>query len=249
MRREDAMATVELLYFPDCPNLPAARQQLRRALDELGRRPEWIERDVTAPDAPEHVRGHGSPTILVDGKDVTGVEPGNGSSCRVYLGSDVRGVPALKVIKAALRASSSASPPRGGGVATSLAVVPGALFSVLPIVGCPSCWPAYAGVLSSLGVPFLMDSGWLLPVTAVALVVALAGLGFRARRRRGFRPLVLGAVASAAVLGGKFVLDLDVVVYAGTVLLVAASIWNSWPNRTPATSCGPEGCVTDKVPA
>ena len=112
------MATVELLYFPGCPNLPAAREQLRRALDEIGRRSEWIERDVTAPDAPAHVRGHGSPTILVDGKDVTGAEPAGGSSCRVYLGSDVRGVPPLEVIKVALRPSGSASSPPTAGAGT-----------------------------------------------------------------------------------------------------------------------------------
>ena len=29
------MATVELLYFPDCPNVPAAREQLRIAFQRL----------------------------------------------------------------------------------------------------------------------------------------------------------------------------------------------------------------------
>ncbi len=228
MRPADTVATVELLYFPDCPNLPAAREQLRRALEEVGRRAEWLEHDVMAPHAPAHVRGFGSPTILVDGKDVAGADPTSGGSCRVYPGSDVRGVPALAAIRAALRVR----PPRGGSLASSLAVVPGVLLSALPVLSCPSCWPAYAGVLSSLGVPFLMDSAWLLPVTVAALGLALGGLGYRARRRRGFGPLVLGAVASAALLGGKFVLELDAVLYAGTVLLVAASLWNSWPTRT-----------------
>jgi hypothetical protein len=100
---------VELLYFPDCPNVPAAREQLRRACAAAGVPAVWSEVDVTSEGAPSHARGYGSPTVLVDGKDVTGAAPGVGSSCRIYVGSDVRGVPPLDVIIAALRASP---PPR-----------------------------------------------------------------------------------------------------------------------------------------
>jgi len=234
------MATVELLFFPDCPNVPAAREQLRRAFEAIGAPPRWTEVDVSSDGAPLHTRGYGSPSILVDGKDVTGAAPGGGSSCRIYAGSDVRGVPPLDSIVAALRASQPAPP--SAGAASTLAVVPGALLSVLPVVSCPSCWPAYAGALSSLGVPFLMDTAWLLPITAGALVLALGGLAFRARRRRGFGPLALGAVAAAAVLLGKFTLELNAAVYAGTALLVAASVWNSWPKKQ-APVCDACGCA------
>jgi mercuric ion transport protein len=102
------MATVELLYFPDCPNVPAAREQLRRAFAAVGLPPQWTEVDVTAESAPAQVRGYGSPSILVDGRDVTGAERGGGSSCRVYAGSDARGVPPLEAVVAALRAVPSA---------------------------------------------------------------------------------------------------------------------------------------------
>lgn len=239
------MPSVELLFFPDCPNVPAAREQLRRAMKHAGLLPSWREYDVTAPNAPEHTRGFGSPTILVEGNDVTGSGPtAGGASCRVYVGSDVRGVPPLDSIVQALLASRS--PTRRGhrAIGTSLAVVPGALLSALPVVGCPSCWPAYAGVLSSLGMPFLMDATWLLPLTAGALALALAALGFRARRRRGFGPLLLGVAASAAVLLGKFVVNLNLMVYAGTALLVGASIWNSWPKPTPVAQRDACGCDT-----
>ncbi|MGA9523183.1 MAG: hypothetical protein WBV82_17075 [Myxococcaceae bacterium] len=101
------MAIVELLYFPECPNVPAAREQLRRAFTVVGAPAEWTEIDASVDSAPAHARGYGSPTILVDGKDVTGTAPGDGSSCRIYAGSDVRGVPPLDAIVAALRASPS----------------------------------------------------------------------------------------------------------------------------------------------
>lgn len=227
------MARVELLYFPECPNVLAAREQLRRAFEACGSSPNWIEVDVSAEGAPVYARGYGSPSVLVDGKDVTGSSPGGGSACRIYVGTDMRGVPPLESIIAALRASP---PPRPAGHAASLAAVPAALLSVLPVVSCPSCWPAYAGVLGALGVPFLMDASWLLPLTSGALLLALVGLGFRARRRRGFGPFVLGAVAAAAIMLGKFALELNAAVYASTVLLVAASVWNSWP-KPQAPSC------------
>lgn len=95
--------SVELLFFPGCPHIEAARGQLRRAFEALGVAPAWREVDVTAPEAPEAVRGYGSPTILVDGRDVTGAPPGDGRACRVYLGSDVVGAPPLSAVVEALR--------------------------------------------------------------------------------------------------------------------------------------------------
>jgi len=222
------MPTVELLYFPDCPNVSGAREQLRRAFEAVGTSPMWTEVDVTAEGAPDQARRYGSPTILVDGKDVAGATPGAGSSCRIYIGSDERGVPPLDIIVSALRATPS---PRPEGRAASFAVLPGALLSVLPLVSCPSCWPAYAGLLGSLGVPFLMDASSMLPLTVGALLLALVSLGYRAHRRRDFGPLLLGAVAAGGILLGKFEFELNSVVYTGIALLVAASAWNSWPKK------------------
>lgn len=99
------MRRVELLYFPGCPHIEAARGQLRRAFDALGLEPQWREFDVTAPAAlPEH-RDRGSPTILVDGRDVAGTdERAAGAACRLYLDTDVPGAPALRLVTEALRA-------------------------------------------------------------------------------------------------------------------------------------------------
>jgi len=97
------MIAVELLFFPDCPNVDPARDQLRRALAAVGLPASWTEHDVTAADTPPHLRGHGSPTILVNGRDVTGAQPGAGASCRIYTGSDRPGVPPLDALVRALR--------------------------------------------------------------------------------------------------------------------------------------------------
>ena len=69
--------------------------------------PELIELDVTAPTTPEHLRHWGSPTILVDGTDVAHGSP-TGASCRVYLDSELPGVPPLALLHAALARAAPA---------------------------------------------------------------------------------------------------------------------------------------------
>lgn len=226
MAQPRSRSRIELLYFPGCPNVQAAREQLARALALAGLPPRWVEHDVSASDAPAHTRGYGSPTILVDGRDVSGGSPASGSTCRLYPGSDVPGVPPERAILAALGVDTSPT----GALAGRLAAIPGIILSLLPAVGCPSCWPMYGAVLGALGVPFLLDVEHLLPLTILALMLALVGLGWRARQRRGFGPLGAGVVASVCILAGKFLLSVPAVGYVGTVLLLVAAIWNGWPH-------------------
>jgi len=68
--------------------------------------------------------------------------------------------------------------------------LPGIGLSALPKLACPACWPAYAGLLSSLGLGFLISTAYLLPLTAVFLALAPAALAFRAKSRGGLGPLV-----------------------------------------------------------
>lgn len=76
---------VELVYEKTCPNVEAARTQLSKAFTLAGIKPDWKEWEVKAPQAPAYVQGHGSPTILVNGQDVSGeVMINNENCCRVY---------------------------------------------------------------------------------------------------------------------------------------------------------------------
>ncbi|MDQ2946400.1 MAG: MerC domain-containing protein, partial [Acidobacteriota bacterium] len=68
-------------------------------------------------------------------------------------------------------------------------------------------------------------------VTAAFLLFSVAALTFRARYRRGYGPAVAGIVAAAFVLVGKFYIESTASMYAGLALLVAASLWNTWPQR------------------
>jgi hypothetical protein len=237
------MPTVELIYNADCPHVGEARAQLLRAFAQAGVPPRWTEWRAGAPDSPPHVAGYGSPTILVDGVDVAGAAPGDGASCRLYgERGALQPVPAIATIAAALQRRPAPGPPtQRGGWRSSLSALPGVVTALLPKVACPACWPAYAGLLGSLGLGFLTRSAYLLPLTAVFLVLAVAALGWRARTRRGHGPLALGLLASAIILVGKFAVESDVALYGGVALLIGASLWNAWPRR-PAPAC--QACAT-----
>lgn len=101
---------VQLLYFPGCPNVDAARRTLAQALSQLEDAPLVAEIDVTDPSAPPHLREWGSPTILVDGADVAGGHPTE-ACCRLYLKSEERGAPPLALIEAALHRARQRSSP------------------------------------------------------------------------------------------------------------------------------------------
>jgi hypothetical protein len=123
-----------------------------------------------------------------------------------------------------------------------LAVLPCIGVALLPKLACPLCWPAYTGLVSTLGLGFLISAKYLLPLTVAFLTIATAALGFRASRRRGYGPFWLALVAAAVILTGKFYLDAAPAAYAGVGLLIAASVWNSWPRRAAYLPVCP-GCV------
>jgi lipopolysaccharide export LptBFGC system permease protein LptF len=77
-----------------------------------------------------------------------------------------------------------------------------------------------------------MQTAYLLPLTVLALVLAVAALGFRARRRPGYGPFVVGVAAAFALVMGKFVFDSNLAVYGAVAALVGASLWNAWPTKS-----------------
>jgi mercuric ion transport protein len=242
------MTRVELIYDADCPNVTAARQQLLRAFAALGITPRWQEWERGTPGSPAQARGLASPTILVDGRDVTqGTAIAGSGACRVYTDESGRlsGVPALENITTALFATEMAAPATPAPATTmkrSLPALPAIGLALLPKLTCAACWPAYAGLLSALGIGFFDYTPYLLPLTALFLVLTLAALGYRARDRRGFAPFALGSFGVAVVLIGKFWLDSDAALYAGVSLLIGASLWNAWP-KVARGSC--PACVPD----
>lgn len=238
---------VELIYDQACPNVEQSRAALLKAFAQVGLAPAWKEWDSRSSDSPAYARSFGSPTILVDGNDVVGHTPSDDPECcRVYdntAGGSVRGVPPIHAIAEALKvhASQDAAGPADGGQgrhwSRPFAAVPGVGAALLPVGICPACWPAYAGLLSSLGLGFLLETTYLLPLTGALFLFALVSLAYKARSRRGYGPLGVGVAATTMALLGKFAVSSNLLLYLGLALLVGASLWHAWPRKTATGSC------------
>ena len=73
------------------------------------------------------------------------------------------------------------------------------------------------------------------------------------RRGRNYWPLILGVVASGAILIGKFVLDATPVAVGGVGLLIGAYLWSFWLRRPSKASsrqsyCAPETMIDPDIP-
>lgn len=98
---------VELLWFADCPNHPAARVMLEEVIADLAPGTPIIDLDATDPETARRLRFPGSPTIRIDGRDIdpTYVDPGDyNPRCRLYRTTEgLRGLPERHWIEDALR--------------------------------------------------------------------------------------------------------------------------------------------------
>lgn len=84
--------SIELLFFDGCPNAEKARSNLRAVAGARG----WREWNLSSADTPESFHRFGSPTVLVDGRDVTGADGGAAMACRAD------GAPSAEAIREAL---------------------------------------------------------------------------------------------------------------------------------------------------
>lgn len=105
--KETVAPGVELIFDADCPNVPETRAAMRRVLAAAGLDATWREWDRADAESPDYVRGYGSPTVLVNGRDVAGLGPSDAPNCRLYKDTQGtnRGVPPDELILSALRAA------------------------------------------------------------------------------------------------------------------------------------------------
>lgn len=103
---------IQMVYDANCPNIDAARAAIRGALTAIGAPLMWQEFERRDPALPVTLRDLGSPSVLVNGRDV-GCEGGTMSlatanSCRVYQDDCgcICGAPSVRLILRALSASS-----------------------------------------------------------------------------------------------------------------------------------------------
>ena len=216
------------------------------ALNQANKPLHWTEWEVSDEDAPDYAHQYGSPTILIDGEDFTG-EPatGNPASCRIYTDENGRksGVPNRNdLVKALLETSNPRQKIRSWKLNGTIVPVIGIAF--VPKLFCPACWPAYAGLLSALGIGFIDYTPYLLPLTLVFVVLALGSLLYKAKSRHGYLPFYLGSISSLGLIIGKFYFESDFSMYLGLGALILASVWNTWPVKSRESDGICSACTT-----
>ena len=86
---------IELVYFDGCPHASQARDNLKEAVAASSQDLTWSERNLSAESTPDAYRRFGSPTVLVNGEDVTGESVGTEAmACRAG------GAPSVAIIAA-----------------------------------------------------------------------------------------------------------------------------------------------------
>ena len=113
-----------------------------------------------------------------------------------------------------------------------LAVIPGAGLAALAKFTCSLCLAVYAGVLSSLGLGFVATERGFLALTVLLLTFGAASVFWSVRRHHRWSPLVLSVLGAVAVVFGRVKLD-TTAVYAGTVIVAVAALWNLWLGLRP----------------
>ncbi|MGH9776255.1 MAG: hypothetical protein ACRD50_15075 [Candidatus Acidiferrales bacterium] len=94
---------IELLYVPDCPHRALALDRLREALAAEGIAEHISEILVSDSRMAQSLPFAGSPTILLNGRDIAASSPSPtfGPACRLYEGGE--GAPSLSSLREALR--------------------------------------------------------------------------------------------------------------------------------------------------
>ncbi len=108
----------------------------------------------------------------------------------------------------------------------TIIAVPAAVLSLLPSFSCPVCVAAYGGVLSSLGLGFVLVDRVQRPLIVAFLIVSVAGVAWATKQHGKPGPLVVVVLGSVAVVAGRVVWTNQPVLYIGIVCLLAATVWN-----------------------
>jgi hypothetical protein len=100
---------------------------------------------------------------------------------------------------------------------------------------CPICFLAYFGVFGVAAASVSAYRVWLPPLTGLWLALTVGMLIF-GRGPRRFGPALLGLAAGIAVFVGRFNFENRLVVSAGLVGLIVATLWRAWTRR-PNPNC------------
>ena len=105
------MITIEIISIPDCPNHHATVERVKSVLSSESLAMNVIETIVSNEAEARNVRFAGSPTVLVNGRDLEPFTPiSTNLACRIY--SNGGGVPSAALVKSAIDRARSLGEPK-----------------------------------------------------------------------------------------------------------------------------------------
>ncbi len=108
------MTDVTFLYFEDCPSHNVALARLREVLHEEGIQADIKITKVETDEQAQELNFIGSPTILIDGKDIVAPQDAAivGLACRTYTLEDGRisPLPSYEMIRNGIRRGRASAP-------------------------------------------------------------------------------------------------------------------------------------------
>lgn len=216
--------SVELVYDRDCPNADVARSNIQQAFAD-GFEYELREWDRSDPNSPPYAASYGSPTILINGNDVSGAGgEADAKSCRVYhdVSGRLMGAPSHEMIR---RSVVGCARKRRGPLFAGLTGIASVLgMASIPALTCPACWPAYVALLGAAGIGIFDFTPYLMPSIVLSVAVTLTAIGYQSYRAKSGTDFGLGVVGAILILVGRFGLLSDSAVYFGVAVMVSALV-------------------------
>ena len=108
---------------------------------------------------------------------------------------------------------------------TTLMAISTVLLAVAP--KCPICFLAYFGIFGVATASASVYRMWLPPIMGFWLALTIAMLAIQRRGQRRYGPALIGLVAALLVFTGKFIIDSQVMTFAGIVALLGAAVWRA----------------------
>jgi len=108
---------------------------------------------------------------------------------------------------------------------TTLMAISSVLLAVAP--KCPICFLAYFGIFGVATASASVYRIWLPPIMGFWLALTIAMLAIQRRRQRRYGPGLIGLVAALLIFTGKFIVDNQVMTFAGIVALLGAAVWRA----------------------
>ena len=129
---------------------------------------------------------------------------------------------------------------------TALLTLSSALLAVAP--KCPVCFLAYFGIFGVATASASVYRAWLPPLTAIWLTLTVAMLALRTDGKPKYGPIALGFGAALSVFAGRFIVANQMLLYAGLVALVVATVWSvrsrTSAERVSCSQCEPHTRLT-----